>query len=57
MVTFQEGAAILPENLYDIQNVSVLTISEIQLENRNNDHYHGTQMAPMVDLAHSFMRV
>ncbi|TPX65020.1 hypothetical protein SpCBS45565_g05450 [Spizellomyces sp. 'palustris'] len=43
-VVVHNAVAILPENLYDVQEASVLTINEIQVENRNNDHYHDVQI-------------
>ncbi|KAI8820653.1 uncharacterized protein EV422DRAFT_58087 [Fimicolochytrium jonesii] len=41
---FRELVAILPANLYCIDNVTIMKIAEIQVENRNTTHYNDLQV-------------
>ncbi|KAJ3022828.1 hypothetical protein HKX48_005162 [Thoreauomyces humboldtii] len=40
LVSVQSAIAMLPESLYDLQDVTILNIGEIQAESRSNEFYH-----------------
>ncbi|KAJ3173047.1 hypothetical protein HDU88_004506 [Geranomyces variabilis] len=44
IVAVQNVVAALPESLYDIQECSLLTIGEVQLESRSNDYFLDLQV-------------